>query len=380
MTDPATDSGADPAAPPPDTWATIEVPVATLPAGAPPGPKKSGGVNADAFKNFDDVVAILRITKGYAALNGADRAMVEKIIRNARRSPLREYYLSWLDKLVCTPDAPPGDVSAANQAELDQSVDQEKTRQSDAAKADPAQAKRDMNREEDASADPSRRWTTLTGGADATDKAKTFRVDRSDLRNIVVQVKVHLRGTSAATKAVEFVEDAIEKFAGVPGYSIDLVFVHPKTNPDSNDQRDVFEVNATTEGWTNRVTWGADATALTHELHHLLGLDDRYDYIEAHATNASMTVHDRLHWFDVQMTKNRHRRPEMTQEQGDPDGVHNSVMGDDSHNKPLDSDICAVVQAKNQQKCQQTRASSPPSAPSSAPSAPSSAPSPAAGP
>jgi hypothetical protein len=183
------------------------------------------------------------------------------------------------------------------------------------------------------------------------------------MRNVFIQIEVHLRGKPAATKAVEFVEDAIEKFAGVPGYTVDVVFVHPQGDPTKNDQPDVFEVNATTEGWTNSITWGADASALTHELHHLLGLDDRYDYIESHARNADMTMHDRLYWFDVQMWKNRHHRPEMPEAQSDPEGSQ-SVMGGGS--TPLDSDICSTIQVKNKQKCEEQRgAQSCPSGPPS---------------
>jgi hypothetical protein len=354
---PAPSSGAE------VVFATVDIHIAVFAAGTAPTPQTRASVNVDAFKRFDDVVKIIRIMQSYKKLSRSDRALVEKIIANARRSVLREYYLEKLGQLLSTPDASPEEVSAENSAELSQSIDSERQRQDSLRNADPANAAREMNKEETASADPSRRWTTLTGGPDATGKAKTFRADRRDVRNIFIQIKVHLRGEPAAVRAVEFVEDAIEKYAGVPGYSVDVVFVHPPGDPNRNDQPDVFEVNATTEGWTNSVTWGADASALTHELHHLLGLDDRYDYIEAHAKNSHMKMPERLQWFDVQMWKNRHHRPEAPSAQWDPEASQ-SVMGDGK--VPLDSDICSVIQARNKKKCEEQRgAQSCPSGPPS---------------
>lgn len=66
-----------------------------------------------------------------------------------------------------------------------------------------------------------------------------------------------------------------------------------------------------------------------HELHHLLGLDDRYDYIEAHATNEDMVMSDRIYWFRQQMD-----RPH------DP-FMDTSIMG--GGYVAVDDDVCRVA-------------------------------------
>jgi hypothetical protein len=343
-----------------------EVHVYPLPQGTPIT-QRSGTVNAGSFKDFDDTCKIIRIMRTYKALSAADKQVVETIIHNARRSAtLRDYYVSWLGRLLSTEDAPKEDTAAANDAVRAQAVQEAQARQAKLEQAnlvDAGYALLERAREESAAADDSRVWTTLLGGVDATNKQKLYRVDRSDLRNIVIQIKVHLRGTAGVIHDVETLEDDIEKHAQVPGYTIDLVFVHPTGDPDTHDEPDVFELTTNDQAWTNQTTWAAGTESLTHELHHLLSLDDRYDYIEDHSMNRSMRMTERLYWFSVQMWKNRHRRPglEQTQKKGDPEGVFLSPMGNDATKKPLPSDICAAVQAQNQQRCQETRtAVSPP--------------------
>ncbi len=324
----------------------------------PQDPRRGAVVNAAAFTNFDDILAILKITKAYGALP-ADKALFDHIAKNARASNLRDYYIEKLDKLISTETVSAADVSAANATERDASVTEETNRQAAATKADPVKAKTDLTKEETATASKARVWTTMTGGDDATNKPKTYRVDPSDLKNIFVQINVHLRGAAADIAAIEAVEDAIEKFAAVPGYTVDLVFIHVAgAHAATNDQPDVFEVNANTGVWADSVDWGANAQALTHEMHHLLGLDDRYDYIESHADNTEMSIHFRLVWFDVQMVRNK-KHGDKKQVDADKDGVDNNVMGKDRNNPPYDSDICAFVQEKNKTACQATRSTLP---------------------
>ena len=93
--------------------------------------------------------------------------------------------------------------------------------------------------------------------------------------------------------------------------------------------KDVFTVGVDATQWITAGNWVGGAAGLAHELHHLLGLDDRYDYIEAHAANPKMDVPDRLHWFRVQMGK-----------APDPEG-ESSIMGKGKH--PLDDDVCRVA-------------------------------------
>ncbi len=56
---------------------------------------------------------------------------------------------------------------------------------------------------------------------------------------------------------------------------------------------------------------------------------DRYNYIDSHASNTSMVIGKRLHWFKTQLSK--------------PAGYDNdaSLMGYGAH--PLDDDACRVA-------------------------------------
>ena len=146
---------------------------------------------------------------------------------------------------------------------------------------------------------PSRDWTPRRG-----ENGTLFFVDTRSLDLLRVRVKVRLLpGPGATTADVENIrklEDGIEKAASARGYSVDLQFVD-QPGPD------VFDVKVNPAGWTDSRNWSALAAqgpqTLAHELHHLLGLPDRYNYIDAHAGNADMEIGDRLIWFRVQMQR-----------------------------------------------------------------------------
>ena len=79
-----------------------------------------------------------------------------------------------------------------------------------------------------------------------------------------------------------------------------------------------------------------DDQGLAHEAHHLLNLEDRYNYL-VHAENKNMDIPDRLFWFREQMV-----RP------ADPLGP-SSIMGPKDEfggrsDKLNEEDICAIVQ------------------------------------
>jgi hypothetical protein len=152
---------------------------------------------------------------------------------------------------------------------------------------------------------------------------KTFYVDRSDPKNIRVQIKVKLKGKPDEVASIQKLEDAIERKSYTKGYHLDIVFVD-KSGPD------VFEFKTSFCEWANSGNWASGPTTLSHEVHHALGLGDRYDYIEAHAANRRMNVPMRLVWFAEQMRKAVSVR--------DP----YSKMGPSS-NPLLSEDVCTVA-------------------------------------
>ena len=118
---------------------------------------------------------------------------------------------------------------------------------------------------------------------------------------------------------------------------------------------DVVDVDLRNQsGWTNSGNWmGGTLDALVHELHHNVGLDDRYNYIRSHARNEGMTIENRLHWFKVQVLK----KPKDPGGVADPD-MTTSIMG--YGEKLTDDDVCRAatgdkpwpvcVQARQQQR------------------------------
>jgi hypothetical protein len=163
----------------------------------------------------------------------------------------------------------------------------------------------------------------------------TFRMDRSDVNNIVVQVKIRITGDPTIVGNIQAQEDGIEKAAQQMGYILDVIFVN-NTGPD------VFQVTANPALAVDAGNWGAyspDPSAYTHEIHHLIGLEDRYDYT-IHAYNAQYTIPQRLGYFQQQVS-----RPM------DPH-VDESLMG--AGTQLLDDDICRVTQS-NFATCMATR-------------------------
>jgi hypothetical protein len=130
------------------------------------------------------------------------------------------------------------------------------------------------------------------------EQGKKFYVDRTDPRNIRVQIKIRLIGKPAEVSQIKALEDAVERAISMTtkGYYVDIVFVD-KSGPD------VFEFTVKFCEWPNSGNWASSPVTLSHEVHHALGLDDRYDYIEAHAARQDFSVEMRLDWFMKQMNK-----------------------------------------------------------------------------
>lgn len=279
------------------------------------------------LQTFDQRASVVRAHPAYLA--PANRSIADDIIRMARIRDNCLYYIDWLTLLFDTPDAPRTQVSAQTVQESAEAAASER------AYLTTPEGTRLAGVQETVSADPSRRWTRprLRG-----EGGKYFDVDRSDPNNIVIRARVHLmrrggRTTSQDVANIRSLEDAIERHASTSGYTVDIEFVDV-------DGRDVFTVDVDTSGWTTSGNWVGEPSGLAHELHHLLGLDDRYNYIESHAKNASMVMGDRLYWFREQM-----RKPD------DPGGTQ-SFMGYGT--TPLDDDICRAAQL-DLTTCMQTR-------------------------
>ena len=156
------------------------------------------------------------------------------------------------------------------------------------------------------------------------EQGKKFTVDASDVNNIRVKIKVKLNGATKDVNQIKHLEDAIERsvWMSTRGYMLDIVFVD-KSGPD------VFEFTVNFCLWPNSGNWASPPIVLSHEVHHALGLGDRYNYIESHSTNPNMNPEMRLVWFEKELQKTVPNNPE-------------SKMG--NHNKPLQNDdVCAVA-------------------------------------
>lgn len=271
--------------------------------------------DAATLATFDQRVAAVRAHPTFRALRGEALRLANDIIRVARTRDNCLYYIDNLTQLISTPDAPRTGVATTVAQQTGQEAAAEQQRL-----ATP-EGQRLVGVEESISSDPARRWIQRRG-QDGT----IFYVDNSDPNNIVVRARVRLvrrgRGTSQDVLNIRSLEDSIEKAASTGGYTVNLEFV-------DRAGRDVFTVGVDTSQWTTSGNWVGTGQQLAHELHHLFGLDDRYDYIEAHARNATMVMADRLYWFRQQM--NRASDPL----------IHTSIMG--SGERPVDDDVCRVA-------------------------------------
>jgi len=130
------------------------------------------------------------------------------------------------------------------------------------------------------------------------EQGKKFTVDASDVNNIRVKIKVKLNGKTDDVAKIKHLEDAIERsvWMSTRGYMLDIVFVDAP-GPD------VFEFTVNFCIWPNSGNWASPPITLSHEVHHALGLGDRYDYIESHSKNPDMNPEMRLVWFEKELQK-----------------------------------------------------------------------------
>ncbi len=270
-----------------------------------------------------DLINQIRASNGYKSLHRGNRAAADAIIQAAIQKPKSQamYYLGHLLALVETPyRLPPssggavsGSLKAQNEAETEASIAQYKNRKPTGASSDWDSYEEFLCNYLD------HRWEFRLSSPETG--RKVFRIDRSQLSPRFVKVKVKLLGNPTYIAKIRSLEDAIEKVIATPGYILDLEFVMVA-------DFDVLTMNANSELWADAGNWTGGASTIAHELHHALGLDDRYDYILSHARNQDMPTDQRLYWFSVQMKKGP-----------DPRGDY-SLMG--SGGKLLSEDICAI--------------------------------------
>lgn len=272
-----------------------------------------------ALAEFETRAAALKTHDVFKNLSSDEKAEVEEILTEARKRENALYLIQKLELLFNTPEAAPEEIAKAQSDKTAAAAAAETVRLTQ----EPHKSRTEM--EEDVSKDPNRKFQPVT--VETPDGNRTFEIDARDPADIAIKAKVRLvkAGDKTTTTDVENVaslEDRIEKRMAVLGYSVDLDFVEK-----SGD--DVFTVNVDVTGWTTSGNWIGDDAGLAHELHHLLGLKDRYDYIEAHAANPKMKVPDRIHWF-LQELKKVVKNNEL------------SIMHKGT-NPPLDDDICTIA-------------------------------------
>ena len=247
------------------------------------------------------------------------RNIANDVITQARSRDDCLYYIRNLRLLFSTSESAPANIAAIWAPRLAAAAQAEQTRL-----ANPANQQNRLF-EEGLSTDPARQWTVHTG-----QRGITYRVDSTDPNNIVVHVKIKLTGQQPYLDQARALEDGIEKRASILGYTLDVEFVNTTGT-------DIFEANVDPGQWPTSGNFSGDVEVMTHEVHHLLGLPDRYNYIDSHSGNAEMFIGNRIHWYWVEFN----RPPDPNR--------YVSFMGDGS--LVTDTDICTVIQAGNVPAC-----------------------------
>lgn len=121
-----------------------------------------------------------------------------------------------------------------------------------------------------------------------------YYVHNIDPLHIVVGLKVRVLGDPKIVEQVHKLKGAIEDHLHVPGFTVILTW-------SDNPGIDIYTVHADPSKWPTATNWISDASAMSHELMHLLGLRDEYNRIESHAGNKFVPMNARLGWFLEQM-------------------------------------------------------------------------------
>ncbi len=235
----------------------------------------------------------------------------DDIIAKAKGRDNCLYYIQFLQMLFSTAEEAPGEIGDTFRKIMTDSADAETER----LKKEPDA---DRNFEENATRDIKRTGRTIRNAKNN----KIYYVDSSDINNIYVFIQVKLNGNENDTRKVKQMEDGIEKAASISGYTVNLEFTE-------KSGADVFETDVDPTQWPTAGNWVMGVDALAHELHHLLNLPDRYNYIESHSENKKMFIANRIHWF----TEEFNRTEDINKS--------NSLMG--KGNLIMAEDVCKVI-------------------------------------
>lgn len=251
-------------------------------------------------------------------LNWRAKGYTRHIIDGARRSECPMYYIDKLLLMFNTPMASGKKLAEKNREQTEKEEKKEATRLGQ-------KSQQDLTGVEEEIADrsePNFVWRKGEGGT-------RFQVDRTDPTHIVVRLKVHLKpkgdGDDDDVKRTKGIVDAIEKASATRGYTLDIDFV-------DRGGKDIFTVGVDPSKWTDSGNWVGDPQTIAHEAHHLLGLEDRYDYIKGHAANPNMEFETRLYWFREQMVR-----------AFDPLADQSMMKDEHSAASMNDQDICALA-------------------------------------
>ena len=283
--------------------------------------QRAGFGDVRIAEGYNQAISDIKATAAYKALVPDEVKITEDIISSIEKFPdwpTRLSYIMKLKTVFATKEKEPAVISAETQIRTTAAVVEEKARV-----AKPATAK-NLSIEEKASSDPKRTWVKITGKFGGG----TYQVDRTNPANMVVKAKVFLNtagtGTAADIANIKQMEDGIEKAASMKGFLVDITFVDA---PDA----ETFTADVNPSEWEDATNWsGGEPRGFAHELLHMFAFElDRYNYIDSHASNTSMVIGKRLHWFKTQLSK--------------PADFDNdaSLMGYGQH--PLDDDACRVA-------------------------------------
>lgn len=218
--------------------------------------------------------------------------ILDKIIKKIEGDKNREYYISKLNLLLSTQTRSRENTRDYNITRINRDIKETKKKY---AKIIRKHGKHRLDsiiyREEKYESEKHREWKKYR-----SDGNKYFYASYDSYIDILVHINVSLDGSHKSIKHILFLEDEIEKHLNINGFSVNIEFV-----PYNSDDEDVYNVNVNQNKWTTAHNWSGDYQGMAHELLHLLGLDDEYNRIEAHAGNRNMSTHDRLIQFYIQL-------------------------------------------------------------------------------
>lgn len=289
-------------------------------------PSDPSQIPAGGEKEFETAVDGIKAHKVYTGLkpdpHGREhpRDIADHIIDGARGSACPMFYITKLKVLFDTPRNPKKKTASKMRQRAIDAMSDEQTRLSEWGS--------DFVGVEEAVTKANQAHMRRQRG----EQGKDFWIDDRNPAQIRIKMNVfpHPRGTGTKedVKRTIALEDAIETRALQNGYLLDIDFVDKSGS-------DVFEVGVNPAKWVTSGNWVGDDKGLAHEAHHLLNLEDRYNYL-SHARNKNMDIPVRLFWFREQMV--RPADPLATRSVMGPKG-----KGGKRTDKLNEEDICAIV-------------------------------------